>query len=109
MLLTSYVLYLSGCVSDDKWDSNLKFECAVQELIKSQIYLGLKMYPSILFFDAYLGPSSGKRTDAQTLVFLTTSFSSSGGPPRRAQPSHSTSPLELLLGLPWVLPLSGHT
>lgn len=52
MLLTSYVLYLSGCVSDDKWDSNLKFECAVQELIKSQIYLGLKMYPSILFFDA---------------------------------------------------------
>lgn len=71
MLLTSYVLYLSGCVSDDKWDSNLKFECAVQELIKSQIYLGLKMYPSILFFDAYLGPSSGKRTDAQILVFLT--------------------------------------
>lgn len=109
MLLTSYVLYLSGCVSDDKWDSNLKFECAVQELIKSQIYLGLKMYPSILFFDAYLGPSSGKPTDAQTLVFLTTSFSSSGGPPRRAQPSQSTSPLELLLGLPWVLPLSGHT
>lgn len=105
MLLTSYVLYLSGCVSDDKWDSNLK----LQELIKSQIYLGLKMYPSILFFDAYLGPSSGKRTDAQTLVFLTTSFSSSGGPPRRAQPSQSTSPLELLLGLPWVLPLSGHT
>lgn len=46
MLVPSYVVYLSGCSTDDKWDYNLNFECSLQICIGSQVGAG---HPSIIF------------------------------------------------------------